>query len=339
MKIPKPRKRGDSFRIELMFNGKRISATRDTEKECEQWAALKLLELKTGKSQEDDGIKPSVPFNQLCEKYYAEKGSKLKSSHVIRNKLNNNDRILGELATKSIYDFQPSDIVRWRNKRVLEVQSSTALREFAMYSSIFSYAQKELFIIDSNIWTLVAKPAKGKSRNQRIYPEQQENLLTYFKWDKNTKPVRVMHYVAWSMLFALETAMRKGEILAMTRSDIKDGFVHLPITKNGDSRNIPLSTEAKRLLALIPETQKIIVPVKENSFRRTWQRIREDAGLHEINFHDTRHEAITRMVRKRRLPVEILAKITGHRTINVLINTYYNPNAQDLVAMFNENES
>ena len=141
------------------------------------------------------------------------------------------------------------------------------------------------------------------------------------------------------MLFALETAMRKGEILAMTRSDIKDGFVHLPITKNGDSRNIPLSTEAKRLLALIPETQKIIVPVKENSFRRTWQRIREDAGLHEINFHDTRHEAITRMVRKRRLPVEILAKITGHRTINVLINTYYNPNAQDLVAMFNENES
>lgn len=36
MKIPKPRKRGHAFRIELMFNGQRISATRDTEKECEQ---------------------------------------------------------------------------------------------------------------------------------------------------------------------------------------------------------------------------------------------------------------------------------------------------------------
>lgn len=46
MKIPTPRKRGNSFRIELMFDGKRISATRDTVKECEQWAALKLLELK-----------------------------------------------------------------------------------------------------------------------------------------------------------------------------------------------------------------------------------------------------------------------------------------------------
>lgn len=41
MKIPKARKRGESYCIELMFNGKRVSATRDTEKECEQWAALK----------------------------------------------------------------------------------------------------------------------------------------------------------------------------------------------------------------------------------------------------------------------------------------------------------
>jgi len=46
MKIPKPRKRGNSFRIELMFNGQRIGATRDTEKECEQWVVslLGLLE-------------------------------------------------------------------------------------------------------------------------------------------------------------------------------------------------------------------------------------------------------------------------------------------------------
>ncbi|MFH3721443.1 tyrosine-type recombinase/integrase, partial [Acinetobacter baumannii] len=63
------------------------------------------------------------------------------------------------------------------------------------------------------------------------------------------------------------------------------------------------------------------------------------ADLKHINFHDTRHEAITRMVRERKLPVEVLAKITGHKTIGILINTYYNPNAQDLVEMFNSSES
>lgn len=339
MKIPKPIQRGSSWRITVTFQKQRYSVTRDSAKECEDWAALKLLELKTGKADLEKGIKPSFPFKQLCEKYYIERGSKLRSASMMRNKLDNIDHILGELATKSIYDFKPNDIVRWRNKRVLEVKSSTALREFAIFSSIFSYAQKELFIIESNVWSLVVKPFKGKPRNQRIYPEQQEQLLNGFKWNPTTTPVRVMHYVSWSMLFALETAMRKGEILSMKRRDIKDGFVHLPMTKNGESRNVPLSAEAKRLLALIPEDQDIIVPVKEKSFRRTFYRVRGEVGLDEINFHDTRHEAITRMVKFRKLPVEILAKITGHRTIGILINTYYNPDAQDLVEMFNSSES
>lgn len=339
MKIPKPIQRGLSWRITITYQKKRYSVTRDTAKECEDWASLKLLELKTGRADLEKGIKPPFPFKQLCEKYYIERGSKLKSSHVIRNKLDNIDRILGDLATKSIHDFKPNDIVNWRNRRVLEVMSSTALREFAMFSSIFSYAQKELFIIDNNVWTIVTKPFKGKPRNQRIYPEQQERLVAGFKWDTQTTPVRIMHYVSWAMLFALQTAMRKGEILAMRRSHIKDGFIYLPMTKNGDSRNVPLSAEAKRLLSLIPEDQDVIVPAGEKSFRRTFYRVRGEVGLNEINFHDTRHEAITRMVKTRKLPVEVLAKITGHKTISMLINTYYNPNAQELVEMFNSSES
>ena len=45
------------------------------------------------------------------------------------------------------------------------------------------------------------------------------------------------------------------------------------------------------------------------------------------------------MVKVRKLPVKVLAKITGHKTIGILINTYYNPDAQDLVEMFNGSES
>jgi len=68
-------------------------------------------------------------------------------------------------------------------------------------------------------------------------------------------------------------------------------------------------------------------------------RAKKRAGLPHINFHDSRHEAITRMVKVRKLPVEVLAKITGHKTISMLVNTYYNPDAQDLVEMFNDSES
>ncbi len=46
MKLPKPVKRGDAYRIQLQIDGKRVSCTRDTIKECEQWAARKILESK-----------------------------------------------------------------------------------------------------------------------------------------------------------------------------------------------------------------------------------------------------------------------------------------------------
>lgn len=339
MKLPKPIKRGETYRITVTFNKQRYSCTRDTAKECEQWAALKLLELKSGKAEIENGIKPHFSFKNLCEKYYLEKGIKLKSKDTIRIKINKLEDMFGDIASKSIHDIEPNDIVRWRNKRLLEVKSSTVLQEFAIFSAIFTYAQKELFLIKSNVWHTVVKPEKGKGRNQRISLEEQDIMLKQVGWDKTTPPKLVKHYMCWSMLFALETAMRLGEILAMRRCDIKDGFIHLPITKNGDSRNVPLSREAKRLLSILPSENDRLVPVKTETFKRVWITQKKAAGLDHINFHDTRHEAITRMVRERRLPVEVLAKITGHKTIGVLINTYYNPNAQDLVEMFNSSES
>jgi integrase len=102
---------------------------------------------------------------------------------------------------------------------------------------------------------------------------------------------------------------------------------------------VPLSKEAKRLLLLLPPENDKLLPIDKNIFCAMWMRVKKKAKLPEINFHDSRHEAITRMVKVRKLPVEVLAKITGHKTIGILINTYYNPDAQDLVEMFNDSES
>lgn len=339
MKLPKPIQRGSSWRITVTFDKKRYSVTKDTPKECELWAAHKLLELKTGKVDIEQGIKPSYPFKELCDKYYQEHGRHMRSARTINFKLKNLDRIAPNLLNKSIYDFKPADIAEWRNKRKKEVKVSTLRNEHAIYSAVFTYAMKELFLIESNVWHSVTMPSKEKSRNQRITDEQQEQLLKVLSWNGTTTPENSRQYVAWAFLFALETAMRQGEILAMRKADIRDGFVHLPMTKNGESRNVPLSKEAKRLLTLLSTDKDDLLPIDKDVCCATWVRAKKRAGLPGINFHDSRHEAITRMVKVRKLPVEVLAKITGHKTIGILINTYYNPDAQDLVEMFNDSES
>ena len=146
---------------------------------------------------------------------------------------------------------------------------------------------KELFLIESNVWHTVTMPSKEKSRNQSITPEQQQILLEALDWSGLTTPEKSKHYVAWAFLFALETAMRQGEILAMCRADLKDGFVHLPITKNGESRNVPLSKEAKRLLSLLPLDSDQLVPIDKDICCATWVRAKKRANLSQINFHDS----------------------------------------------------
>ena len=60
------------------------------------------------------------------------------------------------------------------------------------------------------------------------------------------------------------------------------------------------------------------------------QVVKRELKINDLTFHDTRHEAISRMVKNSKLRVEVLAKITGHKTINILINTYYNPDIEEL---------
>lgn len=338
MKIPKPRKRGETYTITVSYQNRRYYCTRDSAKECEQWAALKLLELKSQTKIESGELKPKFLFRDLNTKYYQDVGQRnpSKSSRDwIKGQYKNFEMKFGALAQKSIYDISPKDLTNWRNKRLTEVGDNTVLKEISHYSAMFTYAQKELFLLDDNSWMQITKPKKPDGRVRRIHPSEIDLVLKMLDYEYGKQPILSQHYVAWGFLFAIETAMRRGEILAMEKKDIFDGHVHLPKTKNGTSRNVPLSEEAKSLIGLIKHDGRRFIPQSENAFRLMWEKRKAKMGLNDLHFHDTRHEAITRMVRVRKLQVETLAKITGHKKIDVLVNTYYNPNAEDLVEAFN----
>lgn len=338
MKLPKPRKRGDAYSISISYDKKRYYCTRDTAKECEQWAASKLLELKAQTKIENGELKPKYLFRDLNTKYYQDVGQfnpSISSRDWIKGQYKNFEMKFGALAQKSIYDITPKDLTNWRNKRSSEVSANTVLKEISHYSAMFTYAQKELFLLDENPWMQITKPKKPRARDRRIHPSEIDLILKILEYERGSTPVLSEHYVAWGFLFAIETAMRKSELLSMQKNEIYDGHVHIPKSKNGEARNVPLSEEAKALLELIKHDGRKVIPQSANAFRLMWEKRKKLIGLNDLHFHDTRHEAITRMVRIRKMPVEILAKITGHKKIDVLVNTYYNPNADDLIEAFN----
>lgn len=335
MKIPKPRKRGSAWRVEFMLNGQRHSATFDTPIEAKEWAAREIIRLKDDAKRIESGEKPNHTLKELCELYY-QKVSKSKKGHEaeyirIYNFLNSYPK----LSSKNIADVAIKDLINWRNDRITKVEASTVKREITLLSSIFGYAVKELLWLDSNPFSKVTRPKSAPPRNRRISQDEINQILKVCNYSIGQKPTTQRHMVAWCFLFAIETAMRRGEILSMTWDNVYPDYIVLPDTKNGTARHVPLLHSAVELLELARGLdEKQVIPLLADSLKNVFRRVLEGTDIEDLNFHDTRHEACTRLAQL--LDVKDLGKVTGHKDIGILINTYYNPTASEIAKKMNK---
>jgi integrase len=113
--------------------------------------------------------------------------------------------------------------------------------------------------------------------------------------------------------------MRRGEILGLSweHIDLDQRTAFLPMTKNGRSRQVPLSEAAIDQLTTAPRDTGRPLPVTEVAMRQAWDRLRVRAGIDDLTFHDLRHEAISRMFDDGMKIHEVMA-ISGHRTASQL---------------------
>lgn len=143
---------------------------------------------------------------------------------------------------------------------------------------------------------------------------------------------RVRERSAWCLLFilAVETAMRLRELYTLTLSqvDLEKRTIFLDKTKNGDKRQVPLSSVAVAELSVWAATGDLIFQFwnRVESFRyvtmrlsKKWSRIALWAGCEDLHFHDLRHEATCRFYERTNLSDLEIAKITGHKDLRYLM--------------------
>lgn len=103
MKLPKPRKRGNSWSISIMFNGKHEYCTRDTKQESLHWAMNKLIESNsTPKNEIEENNKTITTFHDFFSMYYKSHGRQTKSKKYIREQLDSFEKRFAGLAAKDI---------------------------------------------------------------------------------------------------------------------------------------------------------------------------------------------------------------------------------------------
>jgi len=205
-----------------------------------------------------------------------------------------------------------------------------------LLSSVFEIARTEWKWCKTNPVREIKRPGNNRPRDRRISAEEEKMLLEALGYTEGQPPQTQMQEVAYAFLIALETAMRQGEILKLSLDCIKleKRYVCLLKTKNGDTRNVPLSLRAVQLLNILEtiareQKRENLFIVNSANADALFRRVRKRLEIENLHFHDTRHEATTRLARK--LDVLDLARMTGHRDPRSLM-VYYNATASEVAA-------
>lgn len=224
-------------------------------------------------------------------------------------------------------DLTPQHFLEFRDKRLQSVKPASVARELSLFASIFKYARQELRLDINPLIDVVVKNSKVV-RDRRPTNQEIKMILDYCKYWGTTKPSTKRQQVAWAFLFAIETAMRVGEISNLTWDNVYESYVYLPTTKNGYARSVPLTERAYELIqhakGLHPTR---VLGITNHTVSALFPRIVRALKIEDLHFHDTRHEGTSRLAQY--LSIQDLAKITGHRDTKMLLN-YYNPTAEEL---------
>lgn len=188
-------------------------------------------------------------------------------------------------------------------------------------------------------------------RNRRLESDEEQRIRYVLQHhvNMNEEPLVINHHEQMQLIMeiALETAMRLREIFTLTvdQIDIKNRTIFLDKTKNGDFRQVPLTTVAANALKTFiqghtftngrlfywykgesPDDLKHASTLLSQQFARVFRA----AGLDDFHFHDFRHEATSRFFERTDMDSIEIAKITGHKDPRMLM-IYANLRATKLV--------
>ncbi|HHI5014950.1 TPA: site-specific integrase [Vibrio parahaemolyticus] len=130
--------------------------------------------------------------------------------------------------------------------------------------------------------------------------------------------------------FAMDTALRRGEIVKMQKRDYCKKTKTLVIRDRKGPRKsqrhttkISLSEKALEILEKHSDKKDddFIFDYKADAISRAWRNLTRDLKIEDLHFHDLRAEAACRLFEAGLNAVEV-SKITGHRNLDILNNHY-----------------
>lgn len=306
-------------------DGKRVYRTRKavSKTHAKELREELLKEYKVGGQSAVDGAR--MTFNDLVEFYkkhylteakYSSKGKKISGMRTYKDSEYKlpvlidffNGRLLRTITAGDIRRFESAYAqtpVEYRNKdgevtQTKERSTTTVNRHLQLLRRMFHIAYEEGWIL--RLPKVTVSAADEDKRDRVLSPAEEQLLLSVCSGTLRTL-----------VIFALETGMRRGEILSLTAEDIDLQACVINIkalnTKTLRSRKVPISNRLAAELATLPQTGKLFTV---SSVKRSFKTATQVAGIADLQFRDLRTTYGTRMIQAG-LALAETSKLLGHQ--------------------------
>ncbi|MBX9468067.1 MAG: site-specific integrase [Rhizobium sp.] len=300
----------------------------DSKQEAEKWARDLEVQVDRFGAAPDTKILESTTLGQLLERYQREisptkRGSvqEIQRIDVLRRH---------DLAYRTLIGLSQQDIASFRDERLQSVAPSTTVRELAILSHVLEVAIRDWGLpLAKNVVKLVRRPVIRNERSRRLTGGEEQRLLDGCDGGQTA-------YFKTLLILAIETGMRRGEMLGLKWSDISHNrrVITLTLTKSGSGREVPLSQRAFDTLMdwkeRAPVDKSTVFPMTPGALEQAWRRLLIRSGVKSLRFHDLRHEGVSRLF-ERGLNIIEVSSISGHKELRML-KRYTHLSADDLVA-------
>ena len=298
------------FYIDYYYHGKRIrESIGQNRKEAEDALAARKADILRGEYRFQKDHK--IFFSDFAEEYlkYAKinKRSWKRDEVCIKNLLPHfGDLLLSRIA--------PSDIEEYKRERLERVNPATVNRELSCLKYMFTVAEK-----------LGKFEGKNPVKEVKFLQHRQYVFRVLTREEIKSLINAAVEYLKPILILALNTAMRKGEILNLKWNDVdfENRFLFIKETKSNVMRKIPMNDLViKTLKSIETKSEFVFTSIKTggcfkavyNSFKTACQR----AGINDCRFHDLRHTASTHMIQGG-ADVITVSRILGHSDIKMTL--------------------
>lgn len=299
----------------------------DRRSDAERWARDLEAEVDRSGWVADTRVAEKMTLGELLTRYRDEVSPTKRSAHTEKHRIN--AMLRRPICHRTLAKLTTSDVALYRDERLKSVAPATVIRELNTLSHAIEVARREWSLwLPRNPVKMVRRPSAPQGRKRRLKEGEEQRLLNACDRGRN-------RYMKPLIVLAVETGMRRGELLGLRweHIDLERRVAHLPLTKNGESRDVPLSTRATETLRELAASPKRhaerAFPLSDNAVRLAWEHLRVRAGSDDLHFHDLRHEAVSRLF-ELGLNIAEVSTISGHKELRML-QRYTHLRAIDLV--------